>query len=85
MSTDLEHIKRVYIESDLLFSEAEVQAAITRMARHITEQLIDSNPVVFTVMNGGLVIAGPAAAAVELPPGSQLSARHPLPQHHRWP
>jgi len=67
MSTDLEHIKRVYIESDLLFSEAEVQAAITRMARDITEQLIDSNPVVFTVMNGGLVIAGQLLPQLNFP------------------
>ena len=67
MSTDLEHIKRVYMESDLLFSEAEVQTAIRRMGREITDQLLDANPVVFTVMNGGLVIAGQLLPLLNFP------------------
>lgn len=67
MGTDLEHIKRVYIEADLLFSEAEVDAAINRMAQSISEQLMDANPVVFTVMNGGLVIAGQLLPRLNFP------------------
>lgn len=66
-SVDLEHIKRVYIESDLLFSQAEVESAMERMAQEITEQLIDANPVVFTVMNGGLVIAGQLLTRLNFP------------------
>jgi len=66
-SVDLEHIKRVYIEADLLFSQAEVEAAIERMARAITERLMDADPVVFTVMNGGLVIAGQLLTRLNFP------------------
>ncbi|KEA65537.1 Hypoxanthine-guanine phosphoribosyltransferase [Marinobacterium lacunae] len=64
---DLEHIKQAYIESDLLFSQAEVEAAINRMAHSITEQMQDANPVVFSVMNGGLVIAGQLLTRLNFP------------------
>jgi len=66
-SVDLEHIKRVFIESDLLYSQAEVDAAISRMAQQISAQLHDANPVVFTVMNGGLVVAGQLLTRLEFP------------------
>ncbi len=66
-STDLAHIKQVYIESDLLFSEMEVKAAIQQMAAKITEQLSDADPVVFSVMNGGLVIAGQLLPMLNFP------------------
>ncbi|WP_027852891.1 hypoxanthine-guanine phosphoribosyltransferase [Marinobacterium litorale] len=65
--TDLEHIRQVYMESDLLFSENEVRTAIDRMARDITDALIDADPVVFTVMNGGLVIAGQLLPRLNFP------------------
>lgn len=66
-SVDLEDIKRVYIESDLLFSEAEVNTAIDRLAGAITEELADANPVVFAVMNGALVIAGQLLTRLNFP------------------
>lgn len=64
---DLEHIKRVYIESDLLFGQSEVEAAIDRMAHAITEQLMEADPVIFAVMNGGLVIAGQLLTRLNFP------------------
>lgn len=45
-------------EADLLVGESEVSAAIARMAKEITEQLKDSNPVLLCIMNGGLIFTG---------------------------
>ncbi|MGH8135429.1 MAG: hypoxanthine-guanine phosphoribosyltransferase [Steroidobacteraceae bacterium] len=49
--TDLPH-------SDEIIPAAEIQAALERMAREISARLGRSNPLVITVMNGGLVFAG---------------------------
>jgi hypoxanthine phosphoribosyltransferase len=49
--TDLPH-------SDEIIPAASIQAALDRMAREITARLARSNPLVITVMNGGLVFAG---------------------------
>ncbi|MBT3147067.1 hypoxanthine-guanine phosphoribosyltransferase [Neptunomonas phycophila] len=65
--TDIEHIKQVYAEADLLFTPAEIEAAITTMAQAITKDMRDANPVVFSVMNGGLVIAGQLLTKLDFP------------------
>lgn len=65
--TDIEHIKQVYIEADLLFSEAEVETAIRRMAEQISTALGEADPVVFTIMNGGLVIGGKLLTQLNFP------------------
>lgn len=57
-TTDLEHIKQVYMQSDLLYSESEVEAALHKMAVEITDDMLEKNPVVFSIMNGGLVTGG---------------------------
>jgi len=44
--------------SEEVVPAAEVQAALERMAGEITERLAGRNPLVITVMNGGLVFAG---------------------------
>jgi hypoxanthine phosphoribosyltransferase len=44
--------------SEEVVSPAEVQAALDRMAGEITARLAGRNPLVITVMNGGLVFAG---------------------------
>ena len=68
MSTiDSEEIKRVYIESDLLYSQVEVDAAISKMAAEITAELQNQDPVIFAVMNGGLVIAGQLLTRLNFP------------------
>ena len=66
-NTDLEHIKKIYSEADLLFSETNVEAAIEQMAEEITESLAERNPVIFTVMNGGLVIGGKLLTKLNFP------------------
>lgn len=45
-------------EGELLVSENDVTAAIARIAREMTVELRDSNPVLICCMNGGLVFAG---------------------------
>jgi hypoxanthine phosphoribosyltransferase len=45
-------------DSDEIFSATEIQAALDRLAREITARLATRNPLVITVMNGGLVFAG---------------------------
>jgi hypoxanthine phosphoribosyltransferase len=44
--------------SEEVVSEAAVQAALDRMAHEITSRLAGREPLVVTVMNGGLVFAG---------------------------
>lgn len=64
---DLAEIKQVYMQADLLFSEAEINHAIQRMAMAITEDMLELNPVVFCVMNGGLVIGGTLLTRLNFP------------------
>ncbi len=67
MSIDLDHIRQVFDQADCLFSRTEVEAAITRMAVDITEKLADKNPLVFAVMNGGLVFCGSLLTHLNFP------------------
>ena len=55
---NFEEARRVMAEGDLLVSEADVVAAIARIADEMTAELKDSNPVLICCMNGGLVFAG---------------------------
>jgi len=45
-------------DSDEIISATEVQAALDRLASEITARLGARNPLVITVLNGGLVFAG---------------------------
>lgn len=67
MAIDLQHVRQVMDEADCLFSQAEVEAAMDRMALQITAELADSNPLVYSVMNGGLVIAGQLVTRLNFP------------------
>ncbi len=58
MSDLLAEIARVQQQAELLHSEQAVQAALKRLAGEITQALSDSNPLVLSVMNGGLVPTG---------------------------
>lgn len=53
--TTTEEIERVAAEADLLFTETQVDAAIDRMAEEIAAQLADRNPLVLSVLNGGIL------------------------------
>ena len=58
MDTDLAEIRRALAEADCLATPEQVDAALTRMAAAITSALDGQNPLLYSVMNGGLVIAG---------------------------
>ena len=58
MSVDLAHVRQIMAEADCLYSDAEVEAAIDAVAAKINAELADRNPVVFCVMNGGLIFSG---------------------------
>jgi len=53
----LNEIARVEREADRLYSESEVEAAIDRIAAEISVRLADKNPVLLTVLNGGIVFS----------------------------
>jgi hypoxanthine phosphoribosyltransferase len=58
MSIELEEIERALAEADCLADAAAVEAAIDSMAAAITARLAGTNPLIYTVMNGGLILAG---------------------------
>lgn len=55
---NLQDAKRAMAEADCLVDNAQVEAALDALAAAISARLADSNPLVFVVMNGGLVLAG---------------------------
>jgi hypoxanthine phosphoribosyltransferase len=67
MSVDLAHIRQVMAEAECLYSEAQLEAAIDRVALAINADLAERNPVVFCVMNGGLVFSGKLLPKLNFP------------------
>ncbi len=67
MTVDLKHIQQIMDEADTLFTAQEVEAAIDRVAEQINQQLSMSNPVVFCVMNGGLIFMGKLLTKLTFP------------------
>ncbi|MBD2837917.1 hypoxanthine-guanine phosphoribosyltransferase [Pseudomonas sp. JM0905a] len=67
MSADLAHIRQVMAEADCLYTDAQVEAAISQVAEVINGELAERNPVVFCVMNGGLIFAGKLLPKLDFP------------------
>src|SRR3990167_3641463 len=67
MPVDLAHIRQVMLEADCLYTEAEVEAAIAQVAAAINDELAERNPVVFCVMNGGLIFSGKLLPKLDFP------------------
>lgn len=67
MSADLAHIRQVMAEADCLYTEAQVEAAIDQVAAAISRDLAEANPVVFCVMNGGLIFTGKLLPKLDFP------------------
>ncbi len=55
---DMKEIERAMAEADCLVPDEGVEAALDRLAEGITDRLRHTNPLVFCVMNGGLILAG---------------------------
>lgn len=67
MSVDLDHIQQVLDEADCLYNEQQIEDAIRSMGEAITAEMAGSNPLVFSVMNGGLVITGKLLTHLHFP------------------
>ncbi|MGR9085815.1 MAG: hypoxanthine-guanine phosphoribosyltransferase [Gammaproteobacteria bacterium] len=63
----LEEIELIQSTADLIYSEAEVEAALDRMAEEINRALADRNPLILCVMNGGIVVAGKLIPRLTIP------------------
>ena len=67
MSVDLDHIQQVLDEADCLYNEQQIEEAIRTMGETITADMAGSNPLVFSVMNGGLIITGKLLTHLHFP------------------
>jgi hypoxanthine phosphoribosyltransferase len=65
--TLLEEIRRIQAEADCVATPAAVDAAYDRMAQEITQRLKNANPLIYTVMNGGLIVAGRLISKLDFP------------------
>lgn len=63
----LKEIQRVEATADLIYSEAQVEAALDNMAASIHDALAESNPLVLCVLNGGIVAAGKLLTRLKMP------------------
>ncbi|KAF7600773.1 MAG: hypoxanthine-guanine phosphoribosyltransferase [Candidatus Dactylopiibacterium carminicum] len=67
-------VRRAMAEAECLVDGRQVDRALDALARQITEKLHDKDPLVFVVMNGGLVLAGRLLPKLDFP--LQLSYLH---------
>lgn len=65
--TLLEEVCRVRAEAECIASPGEVSAAFERLAREITLRLKDANPLIYAVMQGGLIVAGRLVSRLDFP------------------
>ncbi|MCK5498875.1 MAG: hypoxanthine-guanine phosphoribosyltransferase [Gammaproteobacteria bacterium] len=64
---NLAEITRIQAEADLIYSPAEVEAAIEKMSREITAVLEDKNPIILCLMIGGVVPTGKLLPLLNFP------------------
>lgn len=62
-----EEILKVINEADCLHSDAEVAAALDQMAASISERLGEADPLVYVVLNGGIIAAGQLLPRLRFP------------------
>ena len=67
MTVNLEEIRRARDEADCLCDARQVEVALDGLATGITERLRDSNPLIYVVMNGGLILAGRLLPRLDFP------------------
>lgn len=63
----LDDIRRIRAEADCLATAEDVAQAYDRMAAAITGRLRDANPIVYAVMNGGLIPTGQLLPRLDFP------------------
>lgn len=66
-SLTLDQLNQIMADADLLKSKDEIEVALDQMASDITERLSTSMPVVYSIMNGGLIFAGQLLPLLKFP------------------
>lgn len=67
MRATIDKVQAVLAEADCLYSFTEVNEALDRMAHDITQKLKDTNPVILSVMTGGLITTGHLVTRLHFP------------------
>ncbi|WP_100637975.1 hypoxanthine-guanine phosphoribosyltransferase [Marinobacter salexigens] len=67
MTDAVAEMNQVMAEADCLVNEQQVQTAIRTLADDISGRLKDSNPLLFCVMNGGLIFTGQLLPRLHFP------------------
>ena len=67
MNNTVDELNRVMAEADCLVPEQQVYEDIDTLARDITAALKDRNPLLFCVMNGGLILTGQLLPRLKFP------------------
>ena len=62
-----QEIRDVYARAERIYSRQDIEAAYDRLAVAITKSLADSNPLVISVMVGGLIPAGQLLPRLDFP------------------
>lgn len=65
--SELVDVKGVANRATRIYSAAQVEAALARMAREIAAELAGSDPILLCVMNGGLIVTGLLAVRLQFP------------------
>ncbi|MEX1057404.1 MAG: hypoxanthine-guanine phosphoribosyltransferase [Natronospirillum sp.] len=63
----LNEVTQVMNDADTLYTPEDIQQALDRMAAGITRDLAKANPIVFSVMNGALVLTGQMVTRLNFP------------------
>ncbi len=63
----LNEILNIQKTADLLYSESEIEAAISKIAKNISIQLEGKQPIILCVMNGGVVVTGKLLPQLTIP------------------
>jgi hypoxanthine phosphoribosyltransferase len=66
-SLTLDQLNQIMADADLLKSKEDIDVALDRLASDITERLSTSMPVVYSIMNGGLIFAGKLLPLLNFP------------------
>ncbi len=67
MTITAEQASEVRSRARCLYTNEQVQQALDRLAVDISDKLSASNPVIITVMNGGLIVAGHLLTRLDFP------------------
>ena len=65
--TDIQEAREILANAEVIHTAETVSAAVSRVAREITEKLGETNPLVLCVMSGGVPFAGQLLTQLEFP------------------